>query len=104
MHRARAESRHATAAQQRSVEIAERAGGLHTPGLTRGEGIEPLTAREREVALMAAAGRSSKDIGDRLGLSTRTVDTHLARVYRKLGIPGRSELASALGDVNAVTT
>ena len=53
---------------------------------------------------MAAAGRSSKDIGDRLGLSTRTVDTHLARVYRKLGIPGRSELASALGDVNAVTT
>jgi DNA-binding CsgD family transcriptional regulator/tetratricopeptide (TPR) repeat protein len=104
MHRARAESRLATAAQQRAVEIAQRAGGLHTPGLARGAGIEPLTGREREVALMAATGRSSKEIGDRLGLATRTVDTHLARVYRKLGIPGRSELAGALGDVNAVTT
>ena len=104
MHRARAESRLATAAQQRSAEIAQRAGGLHTPGLARGEGIEPLTAREREVALLAAAGRSSRDIGDRLGMSTRTVDTHLARVYRKLGIAGRSDLAGALGDVNTVTT
>ena len=102
MHRARAESRLATAAQQRAADIAERAGGLHTPALARGDGIEPLTAREREVALLAAAGRSSRDIGDRLGLSTRTVDTHLARVYRKLGIAGRSELAAALGDVNAV--
>jgi DNA-binding CsgD family transcriptional regulator len=104
MHRARAESRLATAAQQRCADIAERAGGLHTPGLARGEGIEPLTAREREVALLAAAGRSSRDIGDRLGLSTRTVDTHLARVYRKLGIAGRSDLAGALGDVKPVTT
>jgi DNA-binding CsgD family transcriptional regulator len=104
MHRARAESRLATAAQQRSAEIAERAGGLHTPALARGEGIEPLTAREREVALLAAAGRSSRDIGDRLGLSTRTVDTHLARVYRKLGVAGRSDLGAALGDVNTVTT
>ena len=104
MHRARAESRLATAAQQRSAEIAERAGGLYTPALARGEGIEPLTAREREVALLAASGRSSRDIGDRLGLSTRTVDTHLARVYRKLGIAGRSDLGAALGDVNTVTT
>ena len=107
MHRARAESRLATAAQQRSAELAARAGGLRTPALARGEGIEPLTAREREVALLAAAGRSSRDIGDRLGMSTRTVDTHLARVYRKLGIAGRSDLATALGalgDVNTVTT
>ena len=96
VHRARAESRLATAAQQRSVELASRAGGLHTPVLARGAGIEPLTAREREVALLAVGGRSSRAIGDHLGLSTRTVDTHLARVYRKLGITGRSELAAAL--------
>ena len=96
LHRARAESRLATAAQQRSVELASRAGGLHTPVLARGAGIEPLTAREREVALLAVGGRSSRAIGDHLGLSTRTVDTHLARVYRKLGITGRSELAAAL--------
>ena len=48
------------------------------------------------MALLAAAGRSSRDIGEHLGLSTRTVDTHLARVYRKLGITGRAELAAAL--------
>jgi DNA-binding CsgD family transcriptional regulator len=96
LHRARAESRLATAAQQRSAELAERAGGVRTPVLARGDGIEPLTAREREVALLAAGGRTSRDIGDHLGMSTRTVDTHLARVYRKLGISGRAELAAAL--------
>ncbi|MGD9701216.1 MAG: AAA family ATPase [Acidimicrobiia bacterium] len=96
LHRARGAARLATAAQQRSVDLADRAGGLHTPVLARGAGVEPLTAREREVALLAAGGRSSRAIGDHLGLSTRTVDTHLAHVYRKLGISGRSELATAL--------
>jgi DNA-binding CsgD family transcriptional regulator len=96
LYRRRSETRLATASQQRAGEIAARAGGLNTPTLTRGAGIEPLTAREREVALLAARGRSSREIGDHLGLSTRTVDTHLARVYRKLGIGGRAELAAAL--------
>ena len=96
LHRARGEARLATAALQRSAELADLAGGLHSPVLSRGAGIEPLTARERDVALLAARGRSSRDIGERLGLSTRTVDTHLARVYRKLGIGGRSDLATAL--------
>ena len=53
--------------------------------------------REREVALLAAGGLSSREVGNRLHLSTRTVDTHLARVYRKLGITSRNELGSALG-------
>jgi DNA-binding CsgD family transcriptional regulator len=97
LHRARAENRPATAAQQRSGELASRAGGLHTPVLERGAGIEPLTYREREVALLAAGGRTSREIGAHLQLSTRTVDTHLARVYRKLGITGRAELSEALG-------
>jgi DNA-binding CsgD family transcriptional regulator len=97
LHRARAENRLATAAQQRSAALAARAGGLHTPVLARGTGVEPLTPREREVALLAAVGHSSRDIGERLHLSTRTVDTHLARVYRKLGITSRTELAPALG-------
>ena len=96
VHRGRAEARLATAAQQRSADLAARAGGVHTPGLTRGSGIEPLTLREREVAMLASAGRSSREIGEHLGLSTRTVDTHLARVYRKLGITGRAGLTTAL--------
>lgn len=96
LHQAAADNRSANAARQRSAELAEQLGGLRTPVLARGSGFEPLTAREREVALLAREGRSSRDIGEHLGLSSRTVDTHLARVYRKLGIAGRGELAEAL--------
>jgi DNA-binding CsgD family transcriptional regulator len=56
-----------------------------------------LTRREREVALLARSGMSSQAIAARLHLSTRTVETHLARVYFKLGISRRSELGEALG-------
>jgi DNA-binding CsgD family transcriptional regulator len=96
LYRRQSDARRATAARQRSGELCARAGGLRTPALARGAGVEPLTPREREVALLAAAGRSSRAIGARLHLSTRTVDTHLARVYRKLGITSRTELAPAL--------
>ena len=60
-----------------------------------------LTRREREVALLARSGMSSQAIATRLHLSTRTVDTHLARVYFKLGISRRSELGEALGMVES---
>jgi DNA-binding CsgD family transcriptional regulator len=56
-----------------------------------------LTPREREVALLAAQGRTSREIADRLVLSVRTVDNHLQSAYRKLGVSGRGELAAALG-------
>jgi DNA-binding CsgD family transcriptional regulator len=97
LYRSGGEPRRATAVQQRSAELAARAGGVRTPALARGTGVEPLTAREREVALLAGSGVRSREIGERLHLSTRTVDTHLAHVYRKLGVSGRDDLASALG-------
>ena len=55
-----------------------------------------LTAREREIANLAAAGLSSKEIASRLVVSARTVDNHLQRVYSKLGITGRDELPNVL--------
>jgi DNA-binding CsgD family transcriptional regulator len=58
---------------------------------------EELTDREREVARLAASGRTSPEIAEALYLSVRTVDTHLHRVYRKLAIDGRRQLAEALG-------
>jgi DNA-binding CsgD family transcriptional regulator len=58
---------------------------------------EELTGREREVALLAARGRTSPEIAATLYLSVRTVDTHLHRAYRKLMIDGRHQLADALG-------
>jgi DNA-binding CsgD family transcriptional regulator len=59
--------------------------------------VDPLTRREREIAVLAADGRTCREIADRLALSARTVENHLARVYTKLGIPGRADLAAALG-------
>jgi DNA-binding CsgD family transcriptional regulator len=55
-----------------------------------------LTAREREVALLAVDGLTSRKIAERLFVSARTVDNHLQNVYMKLGISGRAELASRL--------
>ena len=55
-----------------------------------------LTGRERQIAKLAAAGVPSKEIADQLYLSSRTVDNHLMRVYAKLGVNGRAELAAAL--------
>lgn len=62
---------------------------------------EALTAREREIAVLAATRVRSKEVAARLGLSVRTVDNHLGSVFRKLGIQGRDELADALADAEA---
>jgi DNA-binding CsgD family transcriptional regulator len=59
-----------------------------------------LTDRELQIARMAAAGAPSREIAGQLFLSTRTVDNHLLRVYAKLGIAGRAELATALRAVS----
>jgi len=56
--------------------------------------VTPLTGREREVAELAASGLTSAEIGRRLYLSTRTVDSHLGRVYTKLAVANRTELAA----------
>jgi DNA-binding CsgD family transcriptional regulator len=56
----------------------------------------PLTNREREIALLAADGLPSRVIAERLYLSVRTVDNHLARIYTKLGVTGRSQLPGVL--------
>src|SRR6266540_3234182 len=55
-------------------------------------GLAPVMARHAK----AAAGVPSKEIADQLYLSARTVDNHLLRVYAKLGISGRTELAAAM--------
>jgi DNA-binding NarL/FixJ family response regulator len=48
-----------------------------------------LTEREREVLSVAAEGLTSRQIADRLGVRERTVTTHLARIYGKLGVGNR---------------
>ncbi|MFT4260228.1 helix-turn-helix transcriptional regulator [Microbacterium sp.] len=54
---------------------------------------EPLlTSRELEVAMMAVAGSSNREISDALALSVRTVEVHLGRVFAKLDVRNRVEL------------
>ncbi len=73
-------------------------GCLRTPPLAP-LGAPGVTPRELEVAQLAAAGHTSREIADRLFISVRTVDNHLASVYTKLGVSGRQELRSVFGPV-----
>jgi DNA-binding CsgD family transcriptional regulator len=72
--------------------------GARTPPLA--EIVPPpgeLTPREAEVATLASEGCSSRLIAAQLGISARTVDSHLARAYVKLGVASRDKLAGTLG-------
>jgi ATP/maltotriose-dependent transcriptional regulator MalT len=57
---------------------------------------DDLTAQERQIAGLARDGLSNPEIGARLFLSPRTVEWHLHKVFTKLGIRSRRELANAL--------
>jgi len=66
-------------------------------------GLDTLTASERRVAQMAAEGASNKEIAQALFVTVKTVEMHLGRVYRKLEISSRTELADALARSAAET-
>jgi DNA-binding CsgD family transcriptional regulator len=91
------DQRAATAALRRSSRLSQGCEGAATPGLIRVVGAAPLSAREREIVMLAAQDMSSKDIADRLYLSVRTVNNHLQHAYAKLGVTSRTGLARALG-------
>jgi two-component system response regulator NreC len=57
-----------------------------------GPGAQDLSAREQEVLALTAEGYSSREIGERLFISPKTVDTYRARIMEKLGLNHRSEL------------
>ena len=63
--------------------------------------FETLTAQELEIASLAAAGLTNKQIGERLYLSHRTVASHLYRIFPKLEIATRSALRDALSRYEA---
>jgi DNA-binding NarL/FixJ family response regulator len=57
-----------------------------------------LTAQELQIAEMAASGLTNREIGQKLYLSHRTVESHLYRIFPKLGITSRSQVLAALPD------
>lgn len=60
-------------------------------------GVGALTAREHEVARLAVQDLPAAEIGARLGISERTVETHLSHAYLKLGVSSKVELAREAG-------
>jgi DNA-binding CsgD family transcriptional regulator len=94
--RASGQMRAAAAAERKGRALLAECEGARTPALVLAEGPDPLSKREREVALLAARNVSSKEIAVRLHVSVRTVENHLQRIYTKLGITSRAELGAAL--------
>jgi DNA-binding CsgD family transcriptional regulator len=90
------EARRSTRLMQRATTLAASTEDARTPALMMPDELTPLTAREREIAGLAASGLSSHAIAEQLFVSVRTVDNHMQHVYQKLGISSRAELATAM--------
>ncbi|EIV91034.1 LuxR family transcriptional regulator [Frankia sp. QA3] len=63
-------------------------------GLT--QGLHTLTPAERSVSCLAADGHTNREIAEQLFLSEKTVEAHLSRTYRKVGVRSRTQLAAQL--------
>ncbi|WP_022905137.1 LuxR C-terminal-related transcriptional regulator [Curtobacterium sp. B8] len=68
----------------------------HGMAVSAGHTKPPLTNREYEVAKLAAEGLSNRRIAETLGLSVRTIDAHLSRVFQKWDLHARAELVELL--------
>jgi DNA-binding NarL/FixJ family response regulator len=56
--------------------------------------VHLLSPREREVALLVAAGKTNRQIASELGMANRTVDTHVRNLLRKLKLSSRTDVAA----------
>lgn len=66
--------------------------GARPPSRNTGSGAGLLTPREKEIARLVGERKSNKAIGKELGISHRTVGTHVSNIFRKLKLPNRSRL------------
>ena len=87
----------ATALAQRARTELQATGARPRRALVTGR--DALTPSELRIATLAAEGRSNRDIAQTLFVTTKTVETHLSRTYRKLDITSRTQLSSALARV-----
>ncbi|MFD3836932.1 LuxR C-terminal-related transcriptional regulator [Streptomyces sp. NPDC058642] len=83
--------RAARTSRTRAVALARRCQGARTPALS-GLVLGELTARQRQIVTLAAAGLSNRQIAEKLTLSIRTVGNHLYSAYARLGADGRGAL------------
>lgn len=108
IHRRRREKRAAAEALRMAVHRFEALGAAVWAERTKAElgrvGLRPsapleLTETERQVAELAATGRTNRDVAGALFLSPKTVEANLSRAYQKLGIRSRAELGAVMGSV-----
>ena len=95
-HAHRDERAAVTAAAAMANRLAAVCGGVSTPAIRAAAQPLPLTAREREIANLIAAGLSNREIAVRLTLSVRTVEGHIYRACSRVGVEDRSELAALI--------
>ena len=91
-------ARDAAADEHRAAQLLGRCEGATTPMVKMVTAQARLTPGELDAAVQAAAGRSNKQIAADTHISVRTVQSHLQRVYEKLGISSRRQLTHALRD------
>ena len=64
--------------------------------IRRAASKDELTATEEQVAMLAAAGRTNREVAQALHMSPKTVEANLGRIYDKLGIRSRAELGARM--------
>lgn len=89
------------AAKCRELARSFRPGDSNSGQVRAGDG---LTARERQISRLIITGMSNAEIGEELGVALRTVEGHTYRLYRKLGITSRGEVAAALRQLEHSST
>ncbi|MGP4005208.1 LuxR family transcriptional regulator AbsR2 [Streptomyces sp. 4N124] len=89
--RSHRDPRAARTSRTRAVALARRCQGARTPALS-GLVLGELTARQRQIVTLAAAGLTNRQIADHLTLSIRTVGNHLYSAYARLGASDRESL------------
>ncbi|MFJ4466401.1 LuxR C-terminal-related transcriptional regulator [Streptomyces sp. NPDC089424] len=89
--RAHRDPRAARTSRTRAVALSRRCQGARTPALS-GLALGELTARQRQIVTLAAAGLSNREIAEQLTLSVRTVGNHLYSAYVRLGTGDRAAL------------
>jgi len=96
LHDRGGQRRESLASAARAQRLATECGGAATPAIQSAAHPLPVSSREREIAMLIAAGLSNREIAERLTVSVRTVEGHVYRACSKLNVADRDQLAQLM--------